>query len=85
MHGMMRCIAAEEIKGLAKLSADESSVRFDSSELEQIIMNLAVNAHDATPYGVTLMIRSSTSIHQRQITPVPDGQWNRLAVKATNR
>ncbi len=59
-------------------------VRGDPSQLEQVVMNLAVNARDAMPYGGTLLI-STRSLSVSAATPAPDpsvpaGQWVLLSV-----
>ena len=46
----------EDVRLLVELTADLPRVRIDPAQLEQVIVNLAVNARDAMPHGGTLML-----------------------------
>lgn len=62
-------------------------VRVDQGQLEQVIMNLAVNAQDAMPDGGTLTITTmNTEIHklvQRDGVRLPEGQYVHIRISDT--
>ncbi|HMP77478.1 MAG TPA: response regulator [Kiritimatiellia bacterium] len=51
MEGMLRRLLGEHVDLKLTLAADLGRVRADPSQLEQVVMNLAVNASDAMPEG----------------------------------
>jgi PAS domain S-box-containing protein len=53
---MLRCLVGEEVELVLALAADVRPVLADQGQLEQVIMNLAVNARDAMPTGGRLTI-----------------------------
>jgi len=58
---MLRRLIGEDIRLVCSLAPETGFVLVDPSQLEQVILNLAVNARDAMPKGGTLTI--STSLH----------------------
>jgi two-component system cell cycle sensor histidine kinase/response regulator CckA len=58
LQQMIRGILGESIALKVALAADAAPIHIDYSQLEQVIMNLVVNARDATPSGGSLLIRS---------------------------
>ncbi len=56
MRDMLRRLIGEDVKLETRLSPVPQRVRADPSQMEQVIMNLAVNARDAMPEGGTLEI-----------------------------
>ena len=48
----------EEIRLATRLDPDLANVRADTRELEQVLLNLAVNARDAMPTGGSLVIET---------------------------
>jgi PAS domain S-box-containing protein len=51
-------VLREDIQLRCTLSADAGTVRVDPGQLEQVIMNLAVNARDAMPHGGQLTVET---------------------------
>ncbi len=56
LGGILRRIIGEDIGLLIERTFDEGWVRVDRSQMEQVILNLVVNARDAMPDGGTLTI-----------------------------
>jgi CheY-like chemotaxis protein len=56
---MLRRVIREDIEMVIRLAEDLGSVRADVGQIEQVIMNLAVNAKDAMPSGGKLMIETA--------------------------
>ncbi len=84
---MLQRVIGEDIELTTKLAADAGNVRADAGQLEQVLMNLAVNARDAMPTGGAITIETTnvqvseeyTSSHQ----PISAGPYVMLAVSDT--
>ena len=59
LHGILSRLLGEDIKLQASLGANLPSVQADAGMLEQVVMNLVVNARDAMPKGGQLQITTS--------------------------
>src|SRR5579863_6337187 len=55
---MLRRVIGENIQMSTALAPDLGNVKADQSQIEQVLMNLAVNARDAMPEGGKLMIQT---------------------------
>ena len=56
LTGMLRRMLGEKVKIVADLTPDAVHIRADRVQLEQVVMNLVVNARDAMPGGGTLTL-----------------------------
>src|SRR3984957_13548828 len=59
--GLLEKLIGEHIEVKMDLAADLKAVRADRSQLEQVFMNLCVNARDAMPEGGRLRIQTSNT------------------------
>ena len=59
MDGMLRRLIGEDLEFQTVYTAEPGLVLADRGQIEQVIMNLAVNSRDAMPTGGTLLIRTA--------------------------
>jgi PAS domain S-box-containing protein len=59
---MLQRLIGEHIDVQTALAADLRSVKADTSQLEQVVMNLAVNARDAMPEGGKITVETSNVV-----------------------
>jgi CheY-like chemotaxis protein len=67
MHRMLLRLIGEDTEIVTELAPQAVPVRADPSQLEQVILNLAVNARDAMPGGGRLTIRTASVAHAEAI------------------
>ncbi|MGH9495609.1 MAG: PAS domain S-box protein [Candidatus Sulfotelmatobacter sp.] len=87
MGEMLLGVLREEMKFVVKLNSDACCISADAGQIEQVIMNLVVNARDAMPKGGTLTLQTARvqSEALRGSTPsvAPAGEYVMLAVSDT--
>ena len=59
LDGMLRRVVPENIEVKTELEAQLGPIRADTGQLEQVLLNLVINAADAMPNGGRLNIRTS--------------------------
>jgi PAS domain S-box-containing protein len=70
-HKMLRRLIGEDVELIVQLASDLKMVRADRSQVEHVIVNLAVNARDAMPRGGRLTIRTENVMIERASPAVP--------------
>jgi len=86
---MLKPVIGEDIQLLTVLHPDLGRVRADPGQVEQVIMNLAVNARDAMPQGGQLTIETANAdldqTYARNHVPIEPGPYVMLAVSDTGQ
>ena len=84
---MLRRLIGENIEFTFKPSQENLRVKADPAQLEQVLMNLVVNARDAMPNGGKLTVETASANLGRtpvyHFNPLPPGAYVRLSVSDT--
>jgi two-component system cell cycle sensor histidine kinase/response regulator CckA len=87
MEPMLRRLIGEQIEVVALTTGTAASVMADKGQIEQVIMNLAVNARDAMPGGGRLLIETGEmDVDEEPLAArlgLPRGRYVTLAVSDT--
>jgi len=73
---MLRRLIGEDVNLDIRIGSERCAVKADRGQLEQVIMNLVVNARDAMPRGGTLTIETISTLIRA--SDVVDRQWMAL-------
>ncbi len=84
---MLGRLMGEDIEVVLQLSPDTACVFADPGQLDQIIMNLAVNARDAMSSGGTLLLETANVVldeaYARNHVAIRPGRYSMLAISDT--
>jgi PAS domain S-box-containing protein len=84
---MLRRLIGEDVELVTTLRPDIGRVKVDPGQIEQVVMNLAVNARDAMPEGGKLLIETSNveidANYTRSHSPMIPGKYVMMAVDDT--
>ena len=87
IESMLRRLIGEHIELRSRLGGDLWMVEVDPGQIEQVIMNLAVNARDAMPGGGVLTIETSNFVVSRDSprhpSDIEEGEYVLLTVSDT--
>jgi PAS domain S-box-containing protein len=87
MEKMLRRLIGEDVQLVTVFDEHLGTVKADPGQVEQVLMNLAVNARDAMPKGGRLTIETSNAdlddAYRRQHPGVSAGRYVMLAVSDT--
>jgi two-component system, cell cycle sensor histidine kinase and response regulator CckA len=84
MEGMLRQAATETVEIIVSVDTRIPTVMFDQVRLQQVLMNLVVNARDAMPEGGKLMIDGDECfLEDDEVKLLPGGRYARLILSDT--
>ena len=87
LEKMLRRLIGEDIELITRMDPSLGRVKADPGQLEQVIMNLAINARDAMPQGGKITIETSNvepaEAAARQLAPAQPGPHVKLVVRDT--
>jgi two-component system, cell cycle sensor histidine kinase and response regulator CckA len=83
MDQLLRRTLGEDIELVTVLGEDLPSVQTDAGSIEQMILNLAVNARDAMPHGGKLIIETERVHGRQEGAPSATGEYAKLSIRDT--
>ena len=83
MENMLRRLIGEHVHLRIAMSAKRHNIVADAGQIEQVVLNLAVNARDAMPGGGELTISTQNTVYREQTGTLPAGEYIVLEVSDT--
>ena len=87
INKLLRQIIGEDIEIVTIFEPSLKNLKADPGQIEQIMLNLAINARDAMPQGGTLTIRTeNVMLNEKQCKNLPDaysGKFVRFSIEDT--
>jgi len=86
MERLLRPLIGENIELITRLSTNAGCTRADAGQLEQVIMNLVVNAKDSMPEGGRITIESASVAVRQNLAEhryIQPGRYSVIAVSDT--
>jgi signal transduction histidine kinase len=80
---LLKRTLGEDITVTLDLEPGLRAVKADPAHLEQIVLNLAINARDAMPAGGQLLVKTSRQTYRPEIGNLPPGEYVRLTISDT--
>lgn len=83
LSSMITALVGAETQIVVEVSGDPGLVKVDQSQLEQVILNLTTNAHEAMPQGGQMRVRIDRYVSSGTGGDVARGEYVRLAISDT--
>jgi two-component system, cell cycle sensor histidine kinase and response regulator CckA len=80
LEGVLSRLVGDDLELEFELNPGVNPVRVDPGQIEQVLVNLVVNAADATPPGGRIVVRTATS-DASSLDDLPDGRYAVLSVQ----
>jgi PAS domain S-box-containing protein len=87
MEKMLKRLIGEDVRLLTRLDGSLARIKADQGQIEQVVMNLAVNARDAMPKGGELVIETSNYYVDEKFTrqyPYPMSVGHYVSLNVTD-
>ena len=83
LNSMITSLMGAETQVIVHAAEELGLVKADQSQLEQVILNLTTNAHQAMPNGGTMTIRLQNYVNQGAEGEPAEGEYVRLSISDT--
>ncbi len=80
LEGVLSRLVGDEVELEFELNPGVNPVRIDAGQIEQVLVNLVVNAADVTPAGGRIVVRTATS-DAASLDDLPEGRYAVLSVQ----